>query len=157
MCTDFIIYLHHHHTTYKYTAHIHYSADHLIPRLQMRPPASLRTRDRNNIPIRYIHVAPKNQIALIRLEVRLHCEGPGVCGLGADGGTSIAVGMELAWGVGSGREAGPLDGADGGVGSAAVKGILEIDSRADPWDCDGCGDGVAGITCVSAFTHEVKS
>lgn len=131
MCTDFVIYLHHHqlsHTTYKYTAHIHYLVDHLIPRLQVGPPASLRTRDRNNIPIRHIHVAPKNQIALIRLEVCLYCEGPGVWGLGADGGTSIAVGMELAWGVWSGREAGPLDGVDGGVGSATVKGILKIDS-----------------------------
>lgn len=110
----------------------------------MRPP-SLCTRDRNNIPICHIHSTPKNQIALISLEVRLHCEGTGVWGLGAGGGASVAVGVELARGVGRGGEAGALDGVDCGVGSAAVEGILEVDVGS--WDCGGSGDGDAGVAC----------
>lgn len=102
----------------------------------MRAP-SLGPRDGNNIPLRHIYVAPNHQIALIRIEVRLHCEGTGVCGLGAGSGAGVAVGMELAWSVRSRREACALDGAEGGVCSGAVEGVLEIDTGVDFWDCAG--------------------
>lgn len=105
---------------------------------------SLRARDSNNIPVRHIHVAPNHQIALIRLEIRLHCEGAGVWGLGTDSGASVAVGVELAWGVRSGREADALDGAECGVGSGAVEGVLEIDPGIESWAWDDIGDGDAG-------------